>query len=1118
MDISNYKQVPTWWKQRTFNLFRKRYKESNNTIFFIGAGLSMSSGLPRWSNLLGDLAKKCEDSFQKHIITALNSSTPNYQEIAATLEGYYENRKLGSFRGELNKIFNIENISEVHKTLARLSWKNIITTNFDPLIEAAIKDDKVIICTPEKPEDVTDLKIRHIFKIHGDIKKWDSKLILTKQDFEERYTPSERLHNAVKKEELYSAQLSSGKSPGFHNDLISLLKTAELIVFLGYSHDDPYFNQLYEFTFDQLDDGNLKEKVFGLVTREEGLDAFEGKIKDRSKRLKINFIKYSADNQHREVLEFLEYLDSLEEDKSSYKLESIYLQMERVKRPTVVMLYCGGTIGASSKDHPYDGAPSKLEIHKSRFDQSRKEFSETLLDWFNQTHNTENQSNLEIEWEILPPDQQMFSENATPEYWSSIKIKIEEVIFKYFQAPSLILEGTLPNDEKSAESKKLNELYLEEDRQYSLVYNKPLSEKQFINEINNRYVLGIILLHGTDTLAYTTSALSFGLHKLPCPIVITGANNPPEEKSLRERIQYNKQSDAWTNLQNSIYFLQAFGHRLTEVFVCFGDTIHHGINLRKNSLDMVPFDEDQLLGKNYKPFGFHNYSFLSQYMFKLIDGIFCDNYYTKSPDSPSYKALVNFPTEFRDLAHIRFDGLKEKFDPESTPLNFSSQVKYTKITPNCLPVDIDKIRSESVRVVLLEGYTSATYPTDKRNPFSQILIDLYDLGIPIFLVSNYGMMPNQMEYQTTPLEEHPTYLRKLYGILGETALPLLSLIVNKISQQKWDEKFSDHKKLIDNRVGLIEKGLNEFFKRKNIISEMLRGITSKDFLQSRLEKYKTKEYEIISKQGERYRDRRYKYEKPNYSSEKIEKDFFTMGRKDFVLFIDEIVRSGERKGTGPDDLADIYNIGFNFGFNIAASYEKHERVNDELYFSRDRDSQEKLFNKANQILNNFVNLIIDTNLSEIGLSTDIQSIAINQALTIDPKQKSFGFKIEIRKLLKLQKIAGKYDVTSFSREEEQFFTELKKGLLERDELKKIYYEQIKKTWRKATTLDFFLLGLFKGLACKLAETMRFNQWAIDSRNDNDSSNALIFLRQSVRIMILESIEDMLEVEFICYGK
>ncbi len=75
---------------------------------------------------------------------------------------------------------------------------------------------------------------------------------------------------------------------------------------------------------------------------------------------------------------------------------------------------------------------------------------------------------------------------------------------------------------------------------------------------------GIVVLHGTDTMAYTASALSFMLEHLDKPVILTGSQVPLSE--LR--------TDAWRNLLTSM--LIAAGEPLPEVAVYFGDALYRG--------------------------------------------------------------------------------------------------------------------------------------------------------------------------------------------------------------------------------------------------------------------------------------------------------------------------------------------------------------------------------------------------------------------------------------------------------------------------------------------------------------------------------------------------------------
>ncbi len=68
---------------------------------------------------------------------------------------------------------------------------------------------------------------------------------------------------------------------------------------------------------------------------------------------------------------------------------------------------------------------------------------------------------------------------------------------------------------------------------------------------------GIVLSHGTDTMAYTASALSFMLENLPIPVIITGSQLPLEHPL----------SDGVDNIRCAFY--AAMQDELTGVYVCF---------------------------------------------------------------------------------------------------------------------------------------------------------------------------------------------------------------------------------------------------------------------------------------------------------------------------------------------------------------------------------------------------------------------------------------------------------------------------------------------------------------------------------------------------------------------
>ncbi|MGM0984005.1 MAG: asparaginase [Pseudomonadota bacterium] len=80
---------------------------------------------------------------------------------------------------------------------------------------------------------------------------------------------------------------------------------------------------------------------------------------------------------------------------------------------------------------------------------------------------------------------------------------------------------------------------------------------------------GIVVLHGTDTLAWTASSLAYQLLGLDRPVILTGAMHPLEAEG----------SDAATNVEDALRF--AVMPRLQEVAICFAGRLLRGCRTRK---------------------------------------------------------------------------------------------------------------------------------------------------------------------------------------------------------------------------------------------------------------------------------------------------------------------------------------------------------------------------------------------------------------------------------------------------------------------------------------------------------------------------------------------------------
>lgn len=189
----------------------KKYCEAldeGRAAIFAGAGLSVSAGYVNWAGLLKDVANELNIKIDKHT---------DLVELAQ----YYVNETKSTHElssAILNKFPSSTAPTTNHKILAGLPIDVFWTTNFDKLIENALKDADKVYDVKSLPESLTiskkDSQVT-VYKMHGDVDNPD-KTILTRDQFE-RYP------------DTHKAYLTN-----FSYDLAN-----RTFLFLGLSFDDP---------------------------------------------------------------------------------------------------------------------------------------------------------------------------------------------------------------------------------------------------------------------------------------------------------------------------------------------------------------------------------------------------------------------------------------------------------------------------------------------------------------------------------------------------------------------------------------------------------------------------------------------------------------------------------------------------------------------------------------------------------------------------------------------------------------------------------------------------------------------------------------------------------------
>lgn len=176
---------------------------------------------------------------------------------------------------------------------------------------------------------------------------------------------------------------------------------------------------------------------------------------------------------------------------------------------------------------------------------------------------------------------------------------------------------------------------------------------------------GFVILHGTDTMAFTTSALSFILNNLSKPVVVTGSQLPIS----------NPRTDAVMNLTSAVHIA---GYRATglpmipEVVLCFMNVL-----LRGNRATKVSSTQWQ---------GF------------------------SSPNYPALGMLGEHITVRTDLLLPAQEGRAFEYDP-----SLAERVKIILVNPGMTPDQLEHdLMTEGLEGAIIMTYGAGNMPTSQR--------------------------------------------------------------------------------------------------------------------------------------------------------------------------------------------------------------------------------------------------------------------------------------------------------------------------------------------------------------------------------------------------------------------
>ena len=142
----------------------KTYYENNKLALFLGAGISIDSGLPTWKEVIDSLKNDLfEDGDNFNEIDPLKLAQFYYLRYGENV--YYE---------KLLNIFNLDNKqpNKLIEELVKLNCEYIVTTNFDDLLEKAIEENFVFYEVIKEDNDFSKASFgsKLLIKMHGDLK------------------------------------------------------------------------------------------------------------------------------------------------------------------------------------------------------------------------------------------------------------------------------------------------------------------------------------------------------------------------------------------------------------------------------------------------------------------------------------------------------------------------------------------------------------------------------------------------------------------------------------------------------------------------------------------------------------------------------------------------------------------------------------------------------------------------------------------------------------------------------------------------------------------------------------------------------------------------------------
>ena len=265
---------------------------SGEAVLIVGAGSSKRVGYRDWYELLEDienLACECGGRFKRNTKKREDKPLEYAQDIKSHIKQMTGD--LREYHALLYQLFEPRNFSpdqfQFHKTLVTLPFKGILTTNYDEVLEQAIKVTRPLSAYEKSftinrntagqvhrfflaMNNPDELPVAHLHGIYDD----PTKIILSNEDYVEAYDRSAvvketpRLINYLESLIVSSFlrfsffnshienQVQRSTEWTLHRKLLWSVLATRRVVFIGFGMKDPYFKKMLETVAKDLWRGN----------------------------------------------------------------------------------------------------------------------------------------------------------------------------------------------------------------------------------------------------------------------------------------------------------------------------------------------------------------------------------------------------------------------------------------------------------------------------------------------------------------------------------------------------------------------------------------------------------------------------------------------------------------------------------------------------------------------------------------------------------------------------------------------------------------------------------------------------------------------------------------------